>query len=611
MPNGEIGTMKLAWISLAALTFPASGLADQIAIRPDSDAAIAYSPPTGKYRDSSNDPARQAAADVARARMAADARIVCWADPPAKAAEAKPQPAKVAIGDLVDVYWKGSSYRGKVESTDFGLVVVKFTVNGKEVTDWFQPGAVTKAIINPEPSAVLNSPSMLTQGPPPKAEETRAAPGRITVGDQVEVTYLGAKVVGKVISAPEFLDIVIVEFTSFGKPEQREFKWSQVTRVTARPEPAGPTSARAPAADLPQARIGDTVAQCMARAGVRKIGANTLQFAESGWMVTARHYRGRVVGVTYVKEVGKDEDFQETDLLFLPMEPHIAALQKLNGGKSRWAKEVDDRGFGSKMTRYRRDAPGKAIELMFPTDVRWRTMEGLHFKFDIDQSEGKISQYATVSTTGGKGLDERTTDPIKMNRDDAGMALLLGVSLANIAGPFAEKTNQAEARRQLRSARRQFTLILAAEAARAADPEVMIPDLPNRTGDFGKDMTAFVDFLEQSRRTVLAAVGDDATPATEPNVQGCFDLGLTGVTVLHTSQPTVPKPKTDLLARLAAAGTHSNLPKAIWEPALAKARAGAPVDELTAVVTQMVREANRHLSARIAEWKPPAKPTEK
>lgn len=77
-------------------------------------------------------------------------------DPP-KADDLMPKVPKLAVGDLVYVTWMDKTYLGRVSSEGIGLGPdVKITVDGKEIEiPMFLCKDVRKAIVNPEPSAVL------------------------------------------------------------------------------------------------------------------------------------------------------------------------------------------------------------------------------------------------------------------------------------------------------------------------------------------------------------------------------------------------------------------------------------------------------------------------
>jgi hypothetical protein len=72
-------------------------------------------------------------------------------------------PREFANDASVDVKWDGKSYLGRVlEYTDaFDMYTVEFHVDGKREVKLFAPAELTRAIINPDPSAAITPPGTL------------------------------------------------------------------------------------------------------------------------------------------------------------------------------------------------------------------------------------------------------------------------------------------------------------------------------------------------------------------------------------------------------------------------------------------------------------------
>jgi hypothetical protein len=355
--------------------------------------------------------------------------------------------------------------------------------------------------------------------------------------------------------------------------------------------------------DVPQVRIGDTLEQITTRFGASR-NPPLFQYQISDWLVTVAVYRGRADNVTYVRDIGRDVDVTTGQLFSLVTSPEkdLLDLRKLNGGNRDWVPAGVD---GS--PEYQRVAPGKKIELMLP-GVRWKTKDRLlEFRLKVAVQNEIVKKFLEVYTDG---YLRRTDNPIRVNLADAKAAWTVGTTIGAAVGSFIRNADLREASGQINSARNQFGRIRATHAARAADPSMPIANLPAKSADAKEDFVAMMQYLGRTSATVLKALGKDDVTAGEPAVAGCFDLGLSGPTMLYVAYASASL-RAGFLKELAAAGRNSNLPKELWEPLVEKARTDAPPEEFSRALGQMVRDVNEFLDRKLADQPPTAPQTER
>lgn len=134
------------------------------------------------------------------------------------------------------------------------------------------------------------------------------------------------------------------------------------------------------------------------------------------------------------------------------------------------------------------------------------------------------------------------------------------------------------------------------EKAQAAATELGIgtlPELPKTTGDTTGDTSAALHFLLKTAGEPLA---DALTEKHDRKVADLFEMAVKGniAFMLYTADPKDSMNKA-LADRLAELGAKTELPEELWKPAIDKMRAGAPKEEVQALLKEMEAKTRDYL----------------